>query len=48
MKNKSFAIVAGVIGCVAAFCTFAGFAIHACISEINNVEILFDVPKTEN
>jgi hypothetical protein len=47
MKKKSFAIIAGVIGFVAAFCTVAGFAIRGCISEIDNVDFVFDLPKKE-
>ena len=48
MKKKSFTIIAGVIGFVAAFCTLAGFAIHSCLTELDNVKFVFDLPQKED
>lgn len=48
MKKKSFIVVASIIGAVATLCTVAGFAICSCIAEIDNLQILFDVPQKED
>ena len=47
MKTKALIIAASIIGAIATVCTIAGFVIYGCINELNNVDFIFDIPKTE-
>ena len=47
MKTKALVVAASIIGAVATVCTLAGCAIYGCITELNNIEILFDLPEKE-
>ena len=40
--KKALIIIAGVIGVVAAVCTFAGCAIYSCIANFDNMQFLID------